>query len=149
MILVFSSIAFSQNASQDPEEAAIKKTIDLLFEGMKKGDSSMVRIVFHSTARLMTCYTDKNGISHVAEDSIPAFLNDVGTPHKEQWNEKITSINICRDMNLVQVWTTYEFYVDDSFSHCGVNAFQLVKENDQWTIIQLTDTRRKKGCLEK
>lgn len=147
-ILGFSSITFSQNASPDPEEPAIKKTIDLLFEGMKMGDSSMVRQVFHSSARLMTCYTTKDGIGKVAEDSIPAFLSAVGTPHSEVWNEKITSINICRDMNLAQVWTSYEFYVDDTFSHCGVNAFQLVKENDLWLIIQLTDTRRKKGCSE-
>jgi len=147
-ILGFSSITFSQNASQDPEESAIKKTMDLLFEGMKMGDSSMVRQVFHSSARLMTCYTSKDGISKMAEDSIPAFLNAVGTTHTEVWNERITSLTICRDMNLAQVWTTYEFYVDDTFSHCGVNAFQLVKENDLWRIIQLTDTRRKKGCSE-
>lgn len=144
MVFGFSSVAFSQ----DKEEANIKATIDMLFEGMKNGDSSMVRLVFHPKARLMSCYTDKEGISHLIEDSIPEFIEAVGTPHEEQWNEKITSMSISRDMNLAQVWTTYEFYVDETFSHCGVNAFHLVKENDKWTIIQLTDTRRKKGCLE-
>jgi hypothetical protein len=31
------------------------------------------------------------------------------------------------DDNLAAVWTEYEFYVGKNFSHCGVNAFQLVK----------------------
>jgi hypothetical protein len=37
----------------------------------------------------------------------------------------------------------YAFYLDDQFSHCGVNAFQLVRMEAGWQIIQITDTRRR------
>ena len=41
----------------------------------------------------------------------------------------------------------FAFYLDDKFSHCGVDAFQLFKGNTGWEIFQLTDTRKKEGCV--
>jgi hypothetical protein len=47
---------------------------------------------------------------------------------------------------LAQAWCDYAFYVDKSYSHCGVDAFQLFKGKDGWKIFHLADTRRKTGC---
>jgi hypothetical protein len=41
----------------------------------------------------------------------------------------------------------YTFYVGDQMSHCGVNAFQLMKTTEGWKIIGITDTRRKDNCI--
>lgn len=33
------------------------------------------------------------------------------------------------------------------FSHCGIDAFQLFKDDKgEWKITQIVDTRRKEGC---
>jgi hypothetical protein len=40
----------------------------------------------------------------------------------------------------------YKFYVGETFSHCGVNSFQLFKDKEGWKIIYLIDTRRKDPC---
>lgn len=50
------------------------------------------------------------------------------------------------DGPLASVWVVYAFYVDDPFSHCGVDAFHLVKLEDSWKIFHLVDTRRKADC---
>ena len=50
------------------------------------------------------------------------------------------------DGNLASVWTPYEFYLDNNFSHCGVNSFQLFNNNGNWEIIYIVDTRKKLGC---
>lgn len=149
--LIAISIYFSDfNGLAQPtakqEKKAVRATIDLLFDGMRVGDSSKVREAFHSDARLMTTFVDKAGNPRLVEEEIQGFLKAVGTPHAEVWNEKLTSVKIQIDGNLAQAWTKYEFYVDENFSHCGVNAFQLVKESNGWKIIQITDTRRKKDC---
>jgi hypothetical protein len=94
----------------------------------------------------MTTFVDKEGNPRLMEEEIQGFLSAVGTPHNEVWNEKLTSVKIEIDGNLAQAWTKYEFYVDENFSHCGVNAFQLVKDSNGWKIIQITDTRRKTDC---
>jgi hypothetical protein len=147
LLLAFSSLAFGQDKTDtSSEEAAIKKTIDQFFEGMRKGDSTLVRSCLHKSARFQTCFTDKSGNPMITEDNVHDFITAVGTPHEDVWNEKITSMDIRVDAQLAQVWTDYSFYLNDQFSHCGVNAFQLFKEQSGWKIIQITDTRRKDKC---
>jgi len=41
------------------------------------------------------------------------------------------------------VWTPYQFYYKEQYSHQGANSFQLVKGVDGWKIQYLIDTRRK------
>ncbi len=144
--ILFVDFTGSAQSATKQEKKAVQVTIDLLFDGMRVGDSSKVRQAFHSDARLMTTFVDKAGDPRLVEEEIQGFLNAVGTPHKEVWNEKLTSVKIQIDGNLAQAWTKYEFYVDENFSHCGVNAFQLVKDSNGWKIIQITDTRRKTDC---
>lgn len=144
--MLFVDLTGSAQSASKQEKKAVQATIDLLFDGMRVGDSSKVRQAFHSDARLMTTFVDKDGNPRLVEEEIQGFLNAVGTPHKEVWNEKLTSVKIQIDGNLAQAWTKYEFYVDEDFSHCGVNAFQLIKDSDGWKIIQITDTRRKTDC---
>ena len=64
------------------------------------------------------------------------FLLQLETPHKEVWDERIVDYKIEIDENLAQVWAPYEFYLDDKFSHCGVNAFQLIK--NKWCLEKLS-----------
>lgn len=65
---------------------------------------------------------------------------------EEIWLEKLLYFDINIDGNLASAWTPYEFYVNGSFSHCGSNSFQLFKNNGNWEIIFLVDTRRRQGC---
>jgi hypothetical protein len=148
-ILLFCSFDSISQVDLDNDETAVKETIKQLFEGMYNGDSSLVHSVFHSSNRLMTCYIDKNGTELLAEENLQDFLDAVGSPREEIWDEKITFTSVLVDLHLAQVWTEYQFYLDNEFSHCGVNAFQLVKENGNWKIIQLIDTRKRDNCLNK
>jgi hypothetical protein len=44
---------------------------------------------------------------------------------------------------MAHAWTPYEFYINGKLSHKGVNAFTLYKDDGQWKIVHLIDTRRK------
>jgi hypothetical protein len=137
---------FAQNKTEEKE---VLKTIEKLFDGMRKSDSTMVRNTFHSSARLQTAFFNKENKSILMTSSINDFVKSVGTPHSEIYDERIISYKINIDENLATVWTEYAFYVGAKFSHCGVNAFQLFKTEEGWKIIQVTDTRRKEGCKKK
>jgi hypothetical protein len=50
------------------------------------------------------------------------------------------------DEDLATVWTPYHFFVNSKLSHCGANAFTLVKIAGKWKIIAIIDTRRKTNC---
>ena len=133
-------------AQEQNDTILINQTINQLFEGMKTGDSNLVRDAFHNDVKMQTIFTTKTGDTKLRDENLQGFLIAVGTPHEGVWNEKITKTHIQMDAQMAHAWTNYEFYVDDKFIHCGVNSFQLVKLNNVWKIIYLVDTRRVKGC---
>jgi len=147
--IVFTFLVFTVTASafaQTNEEESIKKTINQLFEGMRKSDSTLVKNAFHHGAILHTIAKNKEGTTAVKSSDLSAFITSIAKPHPEVYDERIAFTKILIDANLASVWTDYKFYIGDKFSHCGVNSFQLVKLSDSWKIVYLIDTRRKDNC---
>jgi hypothetical protein len=133
--------------AQSGEEAAVKGVVAKLFKAMELGDSAMLTSTFHKPVTLGTIVRDKSGNSVLRpESSIDEFAKAVGTPHKEVWHEEIWDVKVHLDGDFAQVWCDYAFYIDKTFSHCGVDAFHLIKSKDGWKIFHLADTRRKSGC---
>lgn len=143
VLLSTSSIA-QKNISLDKQ--AVNTVIVTMFDGMREGDSAKVNSVFRKDVRMFSTYKKNTGESVLHEGNLFDFLKAIGTPHDEIWDEKIYDTTIQIDGDIAQVWTDYSFYIGDNFSHCGVDAFQLVRENNVWKIISLMDTRRKEGC---
>lgn len=150
-IMVIACLAGSASlrlSAQQPEgDKAVVEAVKQLFMGMKLGDSAMVRTIFDKEVTMATVSRDKqNNPMITRESSISGFLKAVGTPHPDQWNEEIWDIDVKRDGDFAQVWCSYAFYRGHSFSHCGVDAFQLHLGKEGWKIFHLADTRRTDNC---
>ena len=113
---------------------------------MRAGDSTMVRSAFADNPTMATTYTDKQGKRHLKASELQGFLDAVGTPHDEVWDEKIWSYDVNIDGNLATAWTDYTFYAGENMSHCGVNAFHLFHSEEGWKIFHLADTRTRQNC---
>jgi hypothetical protein len=133
------------NPEFNVEQKAVFQVIMDVFIGMQKGDSSMVSKSFVSNPKAFTIFTKDSKTQH-RKDNIQNFFNAIGTAHDNVWNEYSWNYDIKIDDSLAQVWCDYAFYLNDKFSHCGVDAFQLVKQEGVWKIFVLSDTRRKIGC---
>lgn len=139
-LLSIASLSWGQSDSS--QQLAIRSVVDQLFDGMRLGDSTLVRSVFHVDARGYTSY--KKGDEFVLHaGSIDDFVKAIGKPHKEVWDERISNVVIQMDGGLAQVWMDYAFYLGDTFSHSGVNAMQLAFVDGRWQIIHIADTRRR------
>lgn len=141
ILTIISTTAFAQN-----EEAAVKQTVNQLFEGMKKSDTAIIRLAFSSQPTLQTIIKNKEGNVMIESEPLDSFLIAVSKPHTEVYDERITFGVIKIDGALAIVWAPYKFYLGEKFSHCGVDSFQLVKVNGEWKIQYLIDTRRRQGC---
>lgn len=145
--LCFSFTAFSQDEDvMISDSAAVRAAIDQLFTGMRNGDSTLVADIFHPDIQMMSTFVDNEGNPRSQMGSAVKFKTAVGTPHKEVWDERISNVEIQIDGNLAQAWMNYSFYIDETFSHCGVNAIQLFKTIDGWKMAHLADTRRRANC---
>jgi len=127
------------------EEEEILAPIYLLFEGMEKADTAIIKRAF-SKKVIMKVVSEKG----VIDESLESFLNQVARKKENtpNWIEKLYNTEIRVDGNLAHVWTDYSFYVGEQLSHCGVDSFGLIKLDDKWKIVYIMDTRRKKDCRE-
>lgn len=148
IILALPTWMSAQSTDIPAEKQAIMQVIHRLFDGMRQGDSSMVRSVFTADPSLYTAITDRTGKPQLIIDELQEFLNAVGSPHEEVWDERVWTYDIAIDGNLASAWTPYAFFADSTFIHCGVDAFQLFKSETGWKIFSLSDTRRKNDCMK-
>jgi hypothetical protein len=144
VIILFFSKQIVMAQSQD---AAIRASVDKLFDGMRSGDSSGVRSVFIPQSTLTSVSTNAKDsvMTHVSKTD--DFVAAVGKPHTEKWDERIYDVKISVDGPMAIVWAPYKFYRGEAFSHCGVNVFTMIKTKSGWKINAITDTRRKTDCL--
>ncbi|NML59362.1 nuclear transport factor 2 family protein [Chryseobacterium cheonjiense] len=136
-VLLLGSFCFGQNQQE------IEKPVRTLFTAMKNADAELLKSVFSETAILQTI--TKDGVKN---EDINDFIASVSKMQKNDLDERITIEAIHADGELASVFTPYSFYFKDKFSHCGANSFQLVKQNGEWKIQYLIDTRRKDNCKE-
>ncbi len=134
--------------AQTQDVKDVQATIEQLFDGMRASDSAMVADTFTKDAIMRRVATNPEGEVVVNTGNLASFLNAIGSPKEQVWDERIGSYDINIDGNLATVWTPFEFYIGDKFSHCGVNSFQLVKKDGDWKIFFIVDTSRQSNCVE-
>jgi hypothetical protein len=128
----------------DPE-AEIASVVHRLFEAMRAGDGPAAASLFHPHASLFS-FGEVNGEPVLRSSNAAEFARAIGTPRTEVWDERIANLEIRTDGPLGTAWMDYAFYIDDTLSHCGVNAIQLFRSPGGWQILQIADTRRPDGC---
>ncbi|MCP5108865.1 MAG: hypothetical protein GY950_36110, partial [bacterium] len=65
---------------------------------------------------------------------------------KAQYKETMQNPKVLIHKRIAVLWADYKFYVDGKFSHCGVDAFNLIKTKDHWQIAAIIYTVEKTGC---
>lgn len=139
-------LCFTQGVNAQTATDSVKTTIQTLFRGMITADSALVRSVFGDSAIMQTIIQSGDGEVKILNERIDGFAAQVSRMEKGIADERISFSTVQIDGPLAIAWTPYRFYYKGQFSHCGVNAFQLVRGNKGWKIQYLIDTRRKQGC---
>jgi hypothetical protein len=143
-LVASSTPALAQKNSSETE--AVKQTINIFFEGMRRGDSTLMRSTLAPEVVLHSVGSKPGQPVALQVESINAFLKAVGSPHAETWDERVQFERVLLDAELASVWAPYAFYLGSKFSHCGYDSFQLVKLAGGWKIAYIIDTRRKDKC---
>ncbi|MEL0456290.1 nuclear transport factor 2 family protein [Flavobacteriaceae bacterium SZ-1-7] len=143
LALLITSAIFGQTS----QEFEVKAAVDTFFEGFHKGDTTLMKSVMMDKVLLQTAYKSKEGKDILVTDEPEKLINAIANrPEDQKWDERLLDYSIQVDGNMANAWTPYEFWFNDTFSHCGVNSFQLFKDGEQWKIIYLIDTRRRSTC---
>ena len=143
LLTLYSGFTFAQ----DTENTAIQQLIDRFFEGFHQRDTLVLKETVSDSVILQTVSKSNSGGNEVHTESFSSFLRSISRiPDSIRFKEVLFDYKIRVDGPMANAWTPYEFWIDEQFSHCGVNSFQLAKLDGVWKIIYLIDTRRKEGC---
>ncbi len=130
--------------AQQPNEKAVLQAAQRLFDGMEKRDSAALRAALLPGVQFVAVVErDGQSTSRVtsAEDFIAAIPKRTAVPR-----ERMQSPEVRIDGGIATVWAPYDFHNGESFSHCGVDSFQLVRTETGWKIAGIVYTVRTKGC---
>ncbi|AXT53715.1 nuclear transport factor 2 family protein [Aquimarina sp. BL5] len=145
-LFISCNVVFSQK-ELDVNQKNAKQAILDFFEGFHKGDTVLMRKTIDPNMAMQIISKGKDGKIKTDQADIGNFLGVIhNRPKDQKWLEKLLDFRIDADDRIAQIWTPYEFYVNDQFSHCGVNIFQLFNDGTTWKIIAIADTRKREGC---
>lgn len=144
LFVVTTLFSFGQSTDED----AVRNTVDEFFTAFHAQDSVGLANLVSTSIVLQTIGTGKDGKTILREENFKDLIQSiVSIPDSVNFKEKLLDYSIQIDGAMANAWTPYEFWINDNFSHCGVNSFQMVKLEGEWKIIYLIDTRRKEGCV--
>ena len=135
--LLLLACAVAPPADAQSDEQAVLAVVKRLFDGMRTRDTGLMRAQMDPTARLIGI--DSTG-AHALEPG--RWIGAVGRMTGEGADERTFDPEVRVDGNIATVWTYYELWRGSTLSHCGIDAFFLVKTLGGWKVSQVADTRR-------
>lgn len=73
------------------------------------------------------------------------FLSTLATG-KQVYLERMWNPTVFLQGSLAIVRAPYDFFLDGTFSHCGVDVFTLVRSRGEWRITHIVYTTQRVGC---
>lgn len=147
-VLLLAFAATGLLVAQNSDETQVTAVVNNLFKAMQTNDTVLFKSVFADQVTMATVAKNREGkLVLERETGIAGFLKAIAKPNpKGAFNEEIWNLKVQLDGDFAQVWCDYAFYLGNTFSHCGVDAFHMMRTADGWKIFHLADTRRRQGC---
>ena len=142
--LVLLLAAASSARAEEDARAQVLATVQSLFDAMVRKDAAAGMKVILPEARffsvrveagapIVRTFTIQEGLARWAESS-------------EALLERMWSSEVRIHGRIATVWTPYDFHRDGKFSHCGIDAFDLVQTAEGWRLAGGVYTMEPEGC---
>lgn len=142
--LSISTVAFAQKADDSKDALAV---VNKMFEMMAAHKPADIIALHTPEAQLVAIMKNREGKTVVrtikAEDFSKNFAEKKAEILEDMYAPK-TEVS----GDFAQVWGRYVFFVNGKISHCGVNAFHLVRTDAGWRIAGASSTMEPLGCTE-
>ena len=135
LFLSFSALA------QSEEEKAVLAVVDTFFQAIEDKDTTVANQVLHPDGQFFATLEGGRLIRMTHKAYIKRMPMGKGHPVERYWNPEV---HIRGD--IATVWAPYDFYVDDKFSHCGIDALDMVRTEGKWMIVGGIFTVEKNTC---
>lgn len=127
MTAMLNSPAAAQSAA---DREAILGTVQAFFDTMTAKDVEGARKILMPQGRFHAVRMRDGNIRSFSNEEYFADLQAAKQTMRERiWNPEVRVRGA-----IATVWTPYDFWIDGKYSHCGIDAFDLVKTDEGWKI---------------
>lgn len=134
------AVPSADHMPSDADRAAILATVQSLFDALGERDTELLTailhpdILMHSVER--SAAGERSASTSTLEGMVARLEADGPRMTERMWDPEVRVSG-----DLATVWTPYDFYVGEDLSHCGADAFILMREGGDWQITSLSWTR--------
>lgn len=144
IICCFILITASVYAQDEKREAlAVAKQF---FDALEKGDTTTFRDLFVDGGRNYYVQ-EKDTKIQVGNRAPENFRFNKERIVRERFLDK--GVEVMVHDRIAVVWGPYNLWINDKFSHCGVDVFTLLKTDEGWKISSLSYSMETDGCSVK
>jgi hypothetical protein len=141
---VISLSAFAQKADDSKDALAV---VNKLWEAMTAHKPADIVALHTAEAQLVAIMKNKEGKTVIRTIKAADFANNFAEK-KAELLEDMYAPKVELFGDFAQVTGRYVFFVNSKISHCGVNAFHLVRADGVWKIAGASSTMEPQGCTE-
>jgi len=127
------------------EEGQVMAPVNAMFDGLARRDSAIILAAMRPDATALVAAEKADGTRSVRRLTAADFAAGV-KPGPERFEERLSDPAIEIDGDIAMVWGSYTFLIDGKVHHCGVDHFDLVRENGAWKVANVTWSSRTAGC---
>lgn len=148
-LLILSLASARPVTAQAPsaDDRDVLAVVQRMFDAMRARDTAAMQSTFHPSARLVGMRPGPSGGAPIVQ-VLPAsdFVAFMGRDARGPWIERAWAPQVRVSGTLATVWAEYDFHFGSTFSHCGVDAVQLLRTSAGWKIMSIADTYVRDGC---
>ena len=131
--------------AQSSEEQSVLNTVNQFFQALAERDRALLASITLPGSFYISTSVSNQGTAQIRIQNHKQLLDNLGGEGpallERAWNPTIL---IRRD--IATFWAPYDFHVNGSFSHCGIDSFQLIKQQGQWFLTNLSWTVERENC---
>ena len=135
-------------AQRSGDEKAAVDVVNKMFAEMANHNPAAIEALYLPGSQLAAVIKNKEGKSNTRFLTGESFSKNF-TEKKSEIKEDMYAVEAKVYGDLALVFGRYVFFVDNKVSHCGVNAFHLVRTDSGWKIANASSTIEPQGCTDK
>ena len=143
-LLSISTTGFAQKADDAKDAWGV---IEKMFTDMANHNPPAIADLYLKDSNLTAVIRTKDGKNVIRSFTGEAFSKNFAEKRGEL-KEDMYAPETKVYGDLAMVYGRYVFFVDGKISHCGVNAFHLVRTDAGWRIANASSTIDPAGCTE-
>ena len=134
------------NAKAPDEEGKVVSVVKQFFTVLEFRDAKLAKKILIPDGGYFSIREKGNDVL-LNHSNFQEFMKSLPNS-KENYKEIMRNPKVLIHNRIAVLWAYYKFYRDEKFSHCGVDAFSLIKTGDGWKIAGIIYTVEKTGCDE-